>query len=93
MDPLFSPSCFSGRCYLEWEGKGKPDKPVLKDKYASERRMAKVLNFSIAYGKTSHGLSKDFDTTIKEAEATVKRCVSCRISPAAVIANGLPIVA
>ena len=26
--------------------------------FASERRMAKVLNFSIAYGKTEHGLSK-----------------------------------
>ncbi|MEW5315964.1 MAG: hypothetical protein WDW38_007358 [Sanguina aurantia] len=61
------------RCYLEYEGEGKPDKPVLKDKYASERRMAKVLNFSIAYGKTAHGLAKDFGTTKAEAEATVKR--------------------
>ncbi|MEW5306424.1 MAG: hypothetical protein WDW36_008889 [Sanguina aurantia] len=61
------------RCYLEYEGEGKPDKPVLKDKYASERRMAKVLNFSIAYGKTAHGLAKDFGTTKEVAEATVKR--------------------
>ncbi len=28
----------AGECYLEWEGKGEPDKPLLKDKYASERR-------------------------------------------------------
>ena len=28
----------SGECILEWEGKGEPDKPVLKDKFAAERR-------------------------------------------------------
>ena len=31
----------SGECILEWEGVGEPDKPVLKDKFAAERR--KVL--------------------------------------------------
>jgi DNA polymerase-1 len=25
----------TGECYLEWEGVGEPDKPLLKDKYAS----------------------------------------------------------
>lgn len=32
-----------------------------------------ILNFSIAYGKTAHGLSKDFGVSLKEAEATVNR--------------------
>lgn len=41
--------------------------------FANERRKAKVLNFSIAYGKTAHGLSKDFKTSLKEAEETVNR--------------------
>jgi len=29
--------------------------------------MAKVMNFSIAYGKTAHGFSKDWSTSIEEA--------------------------
>ena len=32
-----------------------------------------MLNFSIAYGKTAHGLSKDWKTSLKEAEETVER--------------------
>lgn len=32
----------------------------LQDMFASERRKAKMLNFSIAYGKTAMGLSKDW---------------------------------
>lgn len=32
-----------------------------------------MLNFSIAYGKTAHGLSKDWGVSIKEAEDTLKR--------------------
>ena len=48
------------------------EKPALvKDMFASERRKAKVLNFSIAYGKTAHGLAKDFGVSTKEAEETV----------------------
>ena len=41
---------------------------MLKDEYASERRKAKTLNFSIAYGKTAHGLSQDWGVSIQEAE-------------------------
>jgi DNA polymerase-1 len=41
--------------------------------FSSERRKAKILNFSIAYGKTAHGLSKDWNVTLKEAEETVER--------------------
>ncbi|KAG1666153.1 hypothetical protein FOA52_011565 [Chlamydomonas sp. UWO 241] len=68
----------TGECYLEWEGVGEPNKPLLKDKYASERRKAKILNFSIAYGKTAHGLAKDFNTSLQEAEETVEKWYSDR---------------
>ena len=41
---------------LEWDEKqGAPPVPLLKDKFGAERRKAKVLNFSIAYGKTANG--------------------------------------
>jgi len=63
----------AGNSYLEWEGEGVPDKPLLKDKFASERRKAKILNFSIAYGKTAFGLAKDFGTSLEEAQQTVDR--------------------
>ena len=66
---------FAERCILEWDGpKGStPDLPLLKDMFASERRKAKVLNFSIAYGKTAHGLSKDWGVTMEEAQETVNK--------------------
>lgn len=35
--------------------------------------MPQVLNFSIAYGKTAHGLSKDFKTSLEEAQETVNK--------------------
>lgn len=38
-----------GGCLLEWDGKqGEPPAPLLKHKYASERRKAKIMNFSLA---------------------------------------------
>ena len=59
----------SGECLLEWDyAQGEPPKPLLKDLFASERRKAKTLNFSIAYGKTAHGLSQDWGVSRKEAE-------------------------
>lgn len=36
-------------CFCSWQGA--PPKPLVKDVFASERRKAKTLNFSIAYGK------------------------------------------
>ena len=58
-----------GDVLLEWdESKGKSPAPLLKDVYGSERRKAKTLNFSIAYGKTVHGLSKDWGVTVDEAK-------------------------
>eukprot|EP00198_Chlamydomonas_reinhardtii_P006693 XP_001696029.1 predicted protein [Chlamydomonas reinhardtii] len=58
---------------LEWDGEGESPLPLVKDLYASERRKAKVLNFSIAYGKTAHGLAADFKTSKEEAQATVDK--------------------
>lgn len=60
---------------LEWSpqpGEDKPPVPLLKDAFASERRKAKMLNFSIAYGKTAHGLSRDWKVSLKEAKETVE---------------------
>jgi len=58
-----------GECLLEWDyTKGEPPKPLLKDMFASERRKAKTLNFSIAYGKTAFGLSQDWGVSKQEAE-------------------------
>lgn len=67
----------AGKCLLEWDGGAgggePPPVPLLKDMFGSERRKAKVLNFSIAYGKTAHGLARDWGTSLQEAEATVER--------------------
>ncbi|XP_061355331.1 DNA polymerase I B, chloroplastic/mitochondrial-like isoform X2 [Gastrolobium bilobum] len=60
---------------LEWQpqpGQDKPPVPLLKDAFGSERRKAKMLNFSIAYGKTPVGLSKDWKVSVKEARRTVE---------------------
>jgi len=63
----------SGECLLEWDyANGDPPKPMLKDEFASERRKAKTLNFSIAYGKTAHGLSNDWGVSIQEAEKMLR---------------------
>ncbi|KAL4619142.1 hypothetical protein ACB092_06G058600 [Castanea dentata] len=59
---------------LEWHpqpGEDKPPVPLLKDAFASERRKAKMLNFSIAYGKTPVGLSRDWKVSVQEAKKTV----------------------
>ncbi|KAL3503474.1 hypothetical protein ACH5RR_037923 [Cinchona calisaya] len=59
---------------LEWHpqpGEEKPPVPLLKDAFASERRKAKMLNFSIAYGKTAVGLSRDWKVSVEEAKNTV----------------------
>ena len=58
---------------LEWDySKGQPTVPLVKDTYASERRKAKTLNFSIAYGKTVHGLAQDWGITTDEASETLE---------------------
>ncbi|XP_057951031.1 DNA polymerase I A, chloroplastic/mitochondrial isoform X2 [Malania oleifera] len=62
------------RVLLEWHpqpGEDKPPVPLLKDAFGSERRKAKMLNFSIAYGKTPAGLARDWKVSFKEAKETV----------------------
>ncbi|CAH9069540.1 unnamed protein product [Cuscuta epithymum] len=69
------------RVLLEWHpqpGEDMPPVPLLKDAFASERRKAKMLNFSIAYGKTTVGLARDWKVSVKEAKETVDRWYSDR---------------
>ena len=50
-----------GECLLEWDhSKGKPPVPLLKDMFSGLRKKAKTMNFSIAYGKSAIGFSKDW---------------------------------
>jgi len=63
-----------GKLLLEWDSsKGNPPAPLLKDECAAQRRIAKVLNFSIAYGKTALGLAKDWNVSQVEAQETLDR--------------------
>lgn len=65
----------NGECLLERneegdEGNAK-SRPLLKDMFSTERRKAKTLNFSIAYGKTVSGLARDWNVSTEEARATL----------------------
>lgn len=42
--------------------------PILKDKFANERKKAKTMNFSVAYGKSSFGFANDWGCSIEEAQ-------------------------
>jgi DNA polymerase I len=62
MYPEIQADLESGNCLLEWDySQGSPPAPLLKEKYSNERKKAKIMNFSIAYGKTVHGFMKDWD--------------------------------
>ena len=68
MFPHIKKEVDEGRVLLEWDhSKGKPPVPLIKDKFASERRKAKTMNFSLAYGKSAHGFAKDWNCSIQEA--------------------------
>lgn len=72
-------SVANGECLLEWDySKGDPPKPLLKDVFGAERRKAKTLNFSIAYGKTSHGLSQDWGVSRQDAEELLDKWYKAR---------------
>ncbi|KAH0879221.1 hypothetical protein HID58_066615 [Brassica napus] len=74
MYPHIRKAVENGEVLLEWHpqpGQDKPPVPLLKDAFASERRKAKMLNFSIAYGKTAIGLSRDWKVSREEAQETV----------------------
>lgn len=81
MYPHIREAVETGQVLLEWHpqpGEDKPPVPLLKDAFGSERRKAKMLNFSIAYGKTTIGLSRDWKVSVKEAKETVERWYSDR---------------
>lgn len=63
----------NNQCVLEWNERdnGPSSVPLLKDMYKAERQRAKILNFSIAYGKTARGLANDFGVMESEAEKIV----------------------
>jgi len=59
---------------LEWDSaNGEPPAPLLKNAYAAQRKTAKTMNFSLAYGKTAHGFAKDWNCTLEEAAEALKR--------------------
>lgn len=65
MYPEIKKEIEEGKLLLEWDkNKGSPPAPLLKDKYSSERKKAKMMNFSIAYGKSAHGFSKDWGCSL-----------------------------
>nr|BBI54964.1 plastid-targeted DNA polymerase [Bigelowiella natans] len=78
MFPHVKAAVDSGEVLLEWHGDGKPTKPLVKEKFGSERRKAKTLNFSIVYGKTVQGLSKDWGVTIEEAQELLDKWFAAR---------------
>ena len=74
MYPEIKKELDEGKLLLEWDSKkGAPPVPLLKDKYGAERRKAKGLNFSIAYGKSAHGFAKDWGCSIEEANDVVNK--------------------
>ena len=60
---LVSPSYIFNLSFLHLRLLLQPTVPLVKDTYGSERRKAKTLNFSIAYGKTVHGLAQVWTLT------------------------------
>lgn len=74
MYPEIQEAIAEGKALLEWDAsQGEATLPLVKDMFGSERRKAKGLNFSIAYGKTPKGLSVDWDVTLQEAKETLSR--------------------
>eukprot|EP01083_Nonionella_stella_P049282 131376_1 len=60
------------------DGDGDFDVPLVKDKYKRERMHAKLVNFSIAYGKTADGLAADLNITRTEANSVLDKWYSDR---------------
>lgn len=62
-------SYVKGEVLIEWDySKGPPPKPLIKDRFKNERQKAKVMNFSISYGKTVEGFAKDWNCSEQEAQ-------------------------
>merc|ERR1712216_63450 len=72
MFPYIRDAIEKGEVLLEWDyANGPPPVPMVKEKYSEERRKGKILNFSIAYGKTVYGLAVDWGVSKEEAQQTV----------------------
>ena len=68
-----------GKVLLEWNSAdGTPPAPLLKDAFPGERKQAKGINFSIAYGKTSYGFAAEWGCSIEQAEQSVEKWYSER---------------
>lgn len=61
-----------GKILLEKSLDPNDKRPILKDVYANERKKAKTMNFSVAYGKSAFGFAKDWNCSVEEAENFVK---------------------
>jgi len=80
MYPKLKQEIEEGKLLLEWDkNKGQAPAPLLKDKYAVERKKAKTMNFSIAYGKSAHGFSSDWNCSLKEAKEALDAWYADRI--------------
>jgi DNA polymerase-1 len=72
MYPEIKQALDKGDCILEWDfSQGDAPTPLLKEKFSNERKNAKIMNFSIAYGKTVHGFMKDWNCSEEEAKKTM----------------------
>ena len=74
MYPDIKEAVDNGKVILEWDSsQGQPPAPLLKNVYSAQRKTAKTMNFSIAYGKTAHGFAKDWGCSLQEATAALSR--------------------
>ena len=68
MYPYIEQAIKDGKVLLEWDkSKGTAPAALVKDTYGVERKKAKTMNFSIAYGKTASGFAKEWNCPIEEA--------------------------
>ena len=72
MFPNIKKELEEGRILLERNENNNIKLPLLKEKYASERKKAKTMNFSVAYGKSAYGFAKDWNCSLEEAEEFVR---------------------
>lgn len=66
----------SGVCYID-KSQG-TDKPDIKTMFRVHRDRSKIVNFSVAYGKTEYGFAKDWQVSVQEARAVIDDWYSLR---------------
>ncbi|KAF4716231.1 hypothetical protein FOZ63_017527, partial [Perkinsus olseni] len=55
------------------DAKAHPGVPSVKSKFSNQRQRAKVMNFSIAYGKTERSLAEEMDLPVTEVRDMFRR--------------------